>query len=300
MFVPCRLDKYLHDATSLPLVELRGAIARGEAELRTQGETETVRTAEQLVFDRDQVFFRDRLVSPRAQHDHLILHKPVGVTTTRSDPDGRTDLLPWLAQMPQGLFPVGRLDRDTSGLLLLTSDGDLAQAILLPSHHTEKLYELHLDQELSPGDPRLPQLCEGVRVVGESDLLRANSVTIVKRSERTVLQLSLCQGRHRQIRKMCHALGLRLVALHRVAIGPLRVDGLEPGAFRQLRPDELEALWESTGGKRRVLLRKLAALARRAARSSARGRPEPRLDAWLAAHAVGTGLDMLESPHVTS
>lgn len=236
---------------------------------------------EALVFDDDQLFFDDERIESVPTKNYALLNKPTQVTSTAYDPDGRANLSQYLREMPPGCFPVGRLDRDSSGLLLCTSDGDLANAVLRPDHETTKTYWLWLDDVLEPDDARLAQLCQGVEHHGQ--LLTAKHVRISARSEyATELELTLTQGKKRQIRHMCRLLDLRLVHLHRSRIGSLSDAGLALGTWRPLSSDEVETLWSDAGGKARLRQRKVLALARLALAAREAGAPNLRLEAWLA------------------
>ncbi|HKO48901.1 MAG TPA: pseudouridine synthase [Polyangiaceae bacterium] len=233
-----------------------------------------------LIFHDDQLLLDGARLEGQPTRHYAILNKPKQVTCTTHDPDGKTDLSRYLREMPEGCFPVGRLDRETSGLLLCCSDGDLANAVLRPDQETSKTYWLWLDDVLEADDPRLSQLEQGVPHRGQ--LLRAKHARIVARTDyATELELTLTQGKNRQIRHMCRALDLHLEHLHRSRIGPLSDAGLALGSWRLLSPDEVEALWAAVGGRARLRQRKVAALCRlaRAARDS--GKPLPRLEAWL-------------------
>jgi 23S rRNA pseudouridine2605 synthase len=210
------------------------------------------------------------------------MNKPRHVTATASDPDGRADLNPWLQQMPLGVFPVGRLDRETSGALLFTDDGDFANAILQPDHHTQKLYWLWLDAHLAADDPRLIAIVRGVQLNKESELLRAVSASVFHgTSDYTELHVTLDEGKNRHIRKMCNLLGLRLLQLHRKGIGSLCIDSLDVGEWRALNKSEVKCLWSNCGGAARVLHNKITALSQTARAARNAGKPIARLEQWL-------------------
>jgi pseudouridine synthase len=174
---------------------------------------------------------------PVARTDHvtLLLHKPAGVVTTARDELGRRtvyDLLP--ANLPW-LFPVGRLDADSEGLLLLTSDSALATHLTDPEHAVAKVYRVTLDG--IPDENVLQQLRTGIDLSdGRTRPCR------VRRLEPRVLEITLSEGRNRQLRRMAWAVGFRVVRLVRVAVGSLELGELEPGAWRWLTPDEVAAL----------------------------------------------------------
>jgi pseudouridine synthase len=235
---------------------------------------------ETLVFERDLVLLDGQALGYDPEPIYALLNKPKHVTCTARDPDGKSDLSPYLRAMPAGCFPVGRLDRETTGLLLCTTDGDLANAVLRPDHETTKTYWLWLDEVLSDDDARLATLVSGITHHGE--LLSARAVRLAARTEyATELELTLTQGKKRQVRHMCRALDLRLVHLHRKRIGPLTDAGLELGAWRLLERSEVEALWAAVGGRERLRARKVAALRRQARAACAADAPLLRLERWL-------------------
>lgn len=287
-FIPRRLDKYLGEATPLTLGEVGEAWRRGRVSVvraRAGGRVGPVPQLDELVFEEDVVCLDGIAVEPRRRHAHAMLNKPRQITSTARDPGGKADLSRWLHQMPYGVFPVGRLDRPTTGLLLFTSDGDLSNAILRPDHHTRKLYWLWLNEPVAEDDPRLRALTKGVEVRGRA--VWAREVTVKHRTaDFTELGVVLEQGRNRQLRRMCQALNLPLVHLHRSAVGPIGLGDLPLGAWRSLRPAEVEALWESAGGRERVRARKIAALRQRASRARAAQVPHHRLEAWLSRVSV--------------
>jgi len=236
---------------------------------------------EALVFDDDTVLLDGVALEGAKPPVYALLNKPKYVTSTARDPRGKSDLSPYLRAMPPGCFAVGRLDRETTGLLLFTSDGELASAVLRPDHQTSKTYWLWLDDTLSDDDPRLDRLRQGVAHNGE--LLTAKHARVAARSEyATELELTLTQGRKRQVRHMCRALDLHLVHLHRSRIGSLSDAGLALGSWRSLTRAEIDALWHAAGGRANVRSRKLHALTRHASDARAGGMPLARLERWLA------------------
>jgi len=235
-----------------------------------------------LVHEGDAVELDGALLWPRSEHCTAMLNKPAAVTSTAKDPLGQSDLTPWLAQMPRGMFPVGRLDRETTGLLLFTTDGDLAEAVLQPKGHVDKKYWLWLNEELTPTDPRLLAMTQPNPHFDCAKHVELSSST----PDHAQLEVTLDQGKHHQIRRLCRALGLRLLHLHRRSIGPLSLDGLELGESRPLAPTELALLWAAAGGSERIRAAQLAALRRHAAQAREREQPDVRLDAWLEKHAL--------------
>jgi 23S rRNA pseudouridine2605 synthase len=171
---------------------------------------------------------------------YLLLNKPPGFITTVSDELGRRtvlDLVPAALRAP-GLHPVGRLDRDTSGLLLLTTDGDLTYALTHPKHEVEKEYWLRLESPAT--EAQLARLRSGVELDG--GLRRALRVRRLVNAAPFELSITLREGRNRQVRRMLEAVGGAVLALRRVREGPLTLDGLPEGAVRPLTDAEVEAL----------------------------------------------------------
>ena len=165
---------------------------------------------------------------------HYLLNKPAGVVTTASDPQGRPTVVELVPAEPR-VFPVGRLDYDTEGLLLLTNDGDLANRLSHPSHGVEKEYLAVVDG--SPTRGELRQLREGVEL--DDGMTAPAKVAAV---EPTVLRVTIHEGRNRQVRRMFDAIGHPVVRLVRTRIGPIADRQLGPGEWRPLTVDEVRAL----------------------------------------------------------
>lgn len=209
------------------------------------------------------------------------------MTTTARDPDGKRDLNHWLRQLPPGSFPIGRLDRATTGALLLTTDGDLANALLRPDHQTDKLYWLWLNEHIAPDDDRLRAWKTGIPL--RNHTARATRTEIVYGDEHsTQLHVTLQEGKNRQIRRMCRASDFRLLHLHRKSVGPISLESLREGEMRQLSMTEVSALWEASGGRAEVTRKQLEALGERARRARQEGKPLHRLESWLSCHSPGT------------
>ena len=163
-----------------------------------------------------------------------MLHKPSGVVTTASDPQRRRTVLD-LVESPQRVYPVGRLDRDTTGLLLLTNDGELANRLAHPRHGVDKTYVAEVEGD--PPPEALRRLAEGVELDdGPTAPARA------RRLEAGRLELVIHEGRNRQVRRMCEAVGHPVRRLHRTAYGPLELGTLAPGLWRPLTAEEVAAL----------------------------------------------------------
>jgi pseudouridine synthase len=164
----------------------------------------------------------------------VLLHKPAGVVTTAQDTHGRPTVVS-LVGGDERLFPVGRLDLETTGVLLLTNDGDLAHRLMHPGHEVEKEYRATVEGE--PGPEALGRLRQGI--VLEDGMTAPAAVRL---EAANVVRLTIHEGRNRQVRRMLAAVGHAVVELERVRYAFLTADGLAPGAWRQLADDELRRL----------------------------------------------------------
>jgi 23S rRNA pseudouridine2605 synthase len=169
---------------------------------------------------------------------YLALNKPPGVLTTMRDDRGRRTVADLMPDVP-GLVPAGRLDRDTTGLLVLTNDGDLAHRITHPSSGMEKQYRLTLKNPVP--DRAFAALSAGP-TLEDGKMHPPDLSTLVSTHHTTTLDLTIHEGRNRIIRRACAAVGLRLVSLHRIRVGPVTLGDLPEGRYRRLTPEELEAL----------------------------------------------------------
>jgi 23S rRNA pseudouridine2605 synthase len=193
--------------------------------------------------DHDTIEVDGAVIGVRPGLVHYLLNKPAGVVTTASDPQGRPTVVELVPSEPR-VFPVGRLDAETEGLLLLTNDGDLAQRVAHPSHGVEKEYLAEVEGTPSRGEVR--RLREGVQL--EDGMTAPAKVTAVAP---TALSIAIHEGRNRQVRRMCDAVGHPVVRLVRVRIGPLADRRLAPGEWRELTQDEVRSLERATAQRSR-------------------------------------------------
>jgi len=215
--------------------ETRQWIARGR--LKVNGKI--VRDPETWVDpERDRILFDGKPLKP-PRKIHLVLYKPKGYITSYKDPDGRPTVYNLLGDFPHYVVPVGRLDQDTSGLLLLTNDTAFAEHITNPLHHVPKTYLVKASALLT--DEQLDQLRHGVEL--KDGPTRPAQVKFLRHSTRaTFFEITIHEGRNRQVRRMVEALGAQVLKLVRIAIGSLRIGTLGIGRFRPLTPDEIQAL----------------------------------------------------------
>jgi 23S rRNA pseudouridine2605 synthase len=196
----------------------------------------------QIEPERDRVTVRSQPLAGAAALRHYVLNKPVGVITTLDDPEGRRTIREFLPPGPR-LFPVGRLDADTSGLLILTNDGELAHKLMHPRYHVMKVYRVRLDRV--PGAEALRRLQEGVEFEPGVRSAPARVRVLADEPGDAMIEVALHEGRYRQVRRMCEAVGLAVRALHRSAYGPLRLGPVQRGVFRELSEEEVRRLREA-------------------------------------------------------
>jgi 23S rRNA pseudouridine2605 synthase len=187
---------------------------------------------------RDKLEIDGKSIADR-KFEYIILHKPVGIVTTCNDEKGRQSVIDLLPSELRHLNPVGRLDMDSEGLLIMTNDGELAQQLTHPSRHVLKLYEVSVVGRIS--DAVISQLGKGVRLT--DGMTSPAEVELLERDkDSSSFRIGLEEGRNRQIRRMCAKLGYPVFHLVRVAIGELQLRELEPGRWRRLTEKEISVL----------------------------------------------------------
>jgi 23S rRNA pseudouridine2605 synthase len=192
--------------------------------------------------ERDQVAVDGSRVVVDQRRRYWMLNKPGGVVTTADDPQGRPTVVQMVPAQPR-VFPVGRLDLDTEGLLLLTNDGELAHRLTHASFGVEKRYLAEVEQ--LPGDA-LARLRRGVEL--DDGPARAQRARVVGSSgRRRMVEVVMVEGRNREVRRLLDAVGAPVRRLVRTAVGPLRLTGLAPGEYRPLRQEEVRQLYKAVG-----------------------------------------------------
>ena len=194
----------------------------------------------------DDIRVDGRRVKVAEHHRYLLLNKPRGYVTTRSDPQKRPTVIDLLRGVREYVYPVGRLDFDSEGLLLLTNDGDLAARLTHPRHGVPRVYEARVLGVPDAHD--LDRLARGLMIDG-----RRTEPAQVRSLAGALLEITVREGRNRQVRKMCEAIGHPVTHLKRVAIGPLRDRKLPLGHWRELRPEEVRRLRAATQAEPRVI-----------------------------------------------
>lgn len=187
----------------------------------------------------------EKLYVPKKKNKiYIMMNKPRGYVTTMSDELDRKCVTDLLEELDERVYPVGRLDRNSEGLLLFTNDGEFANSIMHPSRHIAKTYRVTVRPDIN--DEQLVKLSDGVEIDGKKTM-PATVVVKTKEQGRVVILITIKEGRNRQIRKMCEAVGLEVARLRRVSIGPLKLGMLKPGTWRELTAEELRAIRNAIG-----------------------------------------------------
>lgn len=186
--------------------------------------------------DADEICVNGKPLPAKAENVYVLLNKPRGYVTTLSDEKGRRDVTMLVADCNQRLYPIGRLDMDSEGLLLMTNDGDFANRLMHPSHSVEKEYEVWVEGYQAGDEEKLrnPIALDGYRI--------APPIVNCMRTDgsKAILNIVIHEGRNRQIRRMCAALGLKVTKLKRIREGGLMLGNLPTGKWRFLSPEEVE------------------------------------------------------------
>ncbi len=179
-------------------------------------------------------------IPKKTEYYYYMLHKPRGYVTTMSDERGRKTVVDLMEDTPVRVYPVGRLDKDSEGLLLMTNDGAFANLLSHPSHGVSKTYRVTVHPHAT--EEQVLQLSDGV-VLDDGVRTRPAVIRIAADEPgRTVMEMTIKEGRNRQIRRMCEAVGLTVARLRRISLGPVRLGMLPPGKYRELTPAEVAAL----------------------------------------------------------
>ncbi len=231
-----RLDKYLADMGKGTRSEVKKAIGKGLVRVNN----EIVKKPEtKLDTDSDHVLFDGVLVG-YAQYEYYMLNKPAGVISATEDKREKTVIDLITEKKRKDLFPVGRLDRDTEGLLLISNDGELAHRLLSPSKHVDKVYYAKIDGKVTIEDVEAFQ--QGVDI-GEEKLTRPAKLRILKSGIQSEIELTICEGKFHQVKRMFQAVGKEVVYLKRLQMGTLILDeSLKPGEYRELTEQEIADL----------------------------------------------------------
>lgn len=188
------------------------------------------------VDENDVVLVDDKKISPESEFVYIMLHKPTGCVTTASDQFDRKTVMDYLSGVKQRVYPVGRLDYDTSGLLLLTNDGELTYRLTHPKHNVDKTYIASLDR--TPDEDELERLRKGI-MLDERRTAPAEVELLGIQQGHQQVKITIHEGRNRQVRRMCEAIGCKVLRLDRIGVGKLRLGELKKGHYRELTKDEV-------------------------------------------------------------
>lgn len=237
-----RLQKYL----SMCAVASR----RKAEELITQGKVKVngkvAQIGDKISPKHDTVTVSGRKIVGSRKHYYIMLNKPRGYITTMDDEMGRKCVAELVRDVGARVYPVGRLDKDSEGLLLMTNDGEFANHMTHPSKHIPKTYRVTVRPDVT--EDMLTAFATGMEIDGRITA-PADAHIIEKQDNRVVMEIVLYEGRNRQIRKMCESLGLEVARLKRTSMGSLKLGMLPPGKWRELKEDEVHKLMVSSGMK---------------------------------------------------
>lgn len=236
-----RIQKMIADSGYCSRRKAEELISKGKVKLNGH----SVKLGDKCGFNDIITIDGERINMPRKKKFvYIMMNKPRGYVTTVSDELERRCVMDLLKDVDERVYPVGRLDRNSEGLLLFTNDGEFANNIMHPSRHISKTYRVTVRPDIN--DEQLVQLSEGVEIDGKKTL-PATVIVKEKQQGRVVLLITIREGRNRQIRKMCEAVGLEVARLRRISVGPLRLGMLKSGTWRELTADELRAIRTAIG-----------------------------------------------------
>ena len=231
-----RIHKYIADCGIMSRRAAEEAVKRGE--IKVNGETATL--GMKIDTESDVIEYKGKPVKQtKKRNEYIILNKPVGYVTTMSDEKGRPCIKDLISDLDVRVYPVGRLDYDSEGLLLLTNDGELTARLTHPRHGIAKYYNVTVGGQVTMQQRRL--LASEMEIDGYKIMPVKNEI-ISMHEDKTVLGMELYEGRNRQIRKMCEKAGLEVLKLRRIAIGKIELGNLKPGCWKKLNGAQIEYL----------------------------------------------------------
>ena len=233
-----RIQKYISDCGVMSRRAAEREIEQGNIYVNDQLAT----IGQKIDPDKDVVKYNDIVLNQAEKHyQYIMLYKPVGYITTMSDDKNRQCITELIEEVGTRVYPVGRLDMDSEGLLLLTNDGDLTNKLTHPKHNIPKIYHVKVSGAITP---------ENMSALGKPMMIddyeiQPVEIEIVTRNDKvSILRMTLYEGRNRQIRKMCESLGLNILNLKRIAIGKISLGDLHPGKWRRLTQSQIKYLKE--------------------------------------------------------
>lgn len=230
-----RIHKYLSDSGIMSRRAAEEAVRRGE--IKVNGADAVI--GQKIIPGKDRVEYKGKEIIADNSHVYIMLNKPVGYVTTLSDEKGRPCVRDLTEDVGVRVYPVGRLDIDSEGLLLLTNDGELANRLTHPKHGVAKYYNVTVKGQVTMEERR--KLASALVIDGYKIRPVQNTVVTMK-PDYTTLKMELYEGRNRQIRKMCEMCGLEVIKLRRVAIGNISIGNLKLGSWRYLTKAQTDYL----------------------------------------------------------
>lgn len=230
-----RLQKYMAECGIASRRKSEELIAQGS--VKVNGRTASI--GDKIDPIKDIIAVNGRRIAKEKKDYYIMLHKPRGFITTMSDEMGRKCVAELVSDVGARIYPVGRLDRDSEGLLLLTNDGEFANMMMHPKHHVPKTYRVTVRPSIT--DEQLDAFATGIMIDGRMTA-PAEVRVLVKEPGRVVLEIVLREGRNRQIRKMCEELELEVARLKRISMGSVKLGMLPQGKWRELTPEEVNRL----------------------------------------------------------
>lgn len=235
-----RLQKFIASCGAASRRKAEEMISKGR--VKVNGKVATIGMS--VSPKKDKVTLDDAPLAVPRNKIYIALNKPRGYVTTMSDELGRKCIAELIKDLDTRVFPVGRLDKDSEGLLLLTDDGEFANGLMHPSKHVPKVY--HVSVRSAVAENQLIQIETGIELDGvKTAPAKAKVLNIYP--DRTMLEITLFEGRNREIRRMCEKLGLEIARLSRVSVGNVRLGGLKPGEMRELEEKEITSLKRMVG-----------------------------------------------------
>ena len=237
-----RLQKYLSMCAVASRRKAEELIAQGKVKVNGK----VAQIGDKVSPKHDTVTVSGRKIVGSRKHYYIMLHKPRGYITTMDDEMGRKCVAELVRDVGARVYPVGRLDKDSEGLLLMTNDGEFANHMTHPSKHIPKTYRVTVRPDVT--EDMLTAFATGMEIDGRITA-PADAQVIEKQDNRVVIEIILYEGRNRQIRKMCESLGLEVARLKRTSMGSLKLGMLPVGKWRELKEDEVHKLMISSGMK---------------------------------------------------
>ena len=256
-----RIQKVLADQGICSRREAERLIAAGK--VKVNGHPVTLGDKMDPDYDKVMIDGQTQRIVRKRQYTYIMLHKPRGYLTTRSDDRGRKTVMDLVSDVPAMLRPVGRLDKDSEGLLLMTNDGAFAQAVTHPSGGISKLYRVTVQPRAD--ESQILKMSSGVVLDDGTKTMPCAINVVTDEPGRTVMEMTLKEGKNREIRRMCEAVGLEVIRLKRNAEGVVKLGMLQPGKYRELTKAEVNGL-RAAAAKGRAQTRSAALQSKAAAR----------------------------------